>query len=121
MAEDPNRKIIKAEGGFFDDVWMYMRLVVRLLTDNRVSPFLKLIPIGSLVYMVFPLDIPGPIDDAAVVAMGMFLFIELAPQDVVDEHRQALRGIIPNKAGPAETQPPDYQENDVIEAEFREE
>lgn len=121
MAEDPNRKVIKAEGGFFEDIWISMRLVMRLLTDKRVNPFLKLLPIGSLIYLVFPLDVPGPIDDAAVVAMGMYLFIELSPPDVVEEHRQALRGISPGPANSRGTQPPEYQEDNVIEAEFREE
>jgi uncharacterized membrane protein YkvA (DUF1232 family) len=121
MAEDPNRKVIKAEGGFFEDIWVSMRLVVRLLADNRVNPFLKLLPIGTLVYLVFPLDFPGPIDDAAVIALGMYLFIELSPQDVVEEHRQILRGITPGTAGFQEPQHSEYQESDVIEAEFREE
>lgn len=122
MPEDRNKKVIRAEGGFFDDVWLYMRLVVRLLMDPRVNIFLKMLPIGSLVYLLFPLDFPGPIDDLAVVGMGMFMFIELCPPEVVDEHKQALQGVFPSPVGRSQKDSgPEFSDDDVIEAEYREE
>jgi uncharacterized membrane protein YkvA (DUF1232 family) len=120
MSEDRKRTVIPAKGGFFDDLWTNMRLIVRLLTDNRINPFLKLLPIGSLVYLVFPLDIPGPIDDAIVVTMAMYLFLELCPQDVVEEHRQAIRGVFTTNVPKNNPGDPGYKQEDVIEAEFRE-
>lgn len=121
MAEDQNRKVVRADSSFFDNIFLYMKLVLRLMGDNRVSPFLKLLPIGSLIYLLFPLDFPGPIDDLAVVSMGVFMFIELCPPDVVEEHKQAIRGVFTaaDKKGPAE--PTGFNQDDVIDAEFREE
>lgn len=121
MADDHNRKMIRADNSFFDNILLYMKLVMRLMGDNRVNPFLKLLPIGSLVYLLFPLDVPGPIDDLAVVSMGVFIFIELCPPDVVEEHKQAIRGVFTNtdKGGKAES--PGYNQEDVIDAEYREE
>lgn len=122
MSEDRNKKVIRAEGGFFDDVWLYMRLVVRLLMDPRVNIFLKMIPIGSLVYLVSPIDFPGPIDDLAVVGMGMFMFIELCPPEVVDEHKHALQGVFPGSVGSGQKDNgPEFSDDDVIDAEYREE
>jgi uncharacterized membrane protein YkvA (DUF1232 family) len=72
-------------GNFFASAWLRFRLMLRLLQDNRINTWLKIIPLFSLVYLVLPLDIPGPIDDALVFWFGMELFIELCPQDVVKE------------------------------------
>ena len=64
--------------------------------DSRVSPLVKLIPIGSLVYLISPIDIimgiPGvaALDDAAILWFGSNLFVELCPPEVVQEHMQAL-------------------------------
>lgn len=52
----------------------------RLITDRRVPFALKLLlPLGALVYWVFPLDlIPGlPIDDIAIVLLAVRLFVTL--------------------------------------------
>ncbi|MFN2198363.1 MAG: YkvA family protein [Anaerolineales bacterium] len=122
MSEDRNKKVIPAEGGIFDDVWLYMRLVVRLLMDPRVNIFLKMLPIGSLIYLLFPLDFPGPIDDLAVLGVGMFMFIELCPPEIVDEHKHALQGYFPGPVGSGQQDSdPEFSEDDVIEAEYREE
>jgi uncharacterized membrane protein YkvA (DUF1232 family) len=64
--------------------------------DNRVNPFLKLLPIASLVYLFFPFDlisvIPGvsALDDLAIVSLGGYMFIEFCPPDVVQEHMKRL-------------------------------
>jgi uncharacterized membrane protein YkvA (DUF1232 family) len=66
--------------------------------DSRVSPFLKLLPIASLVYLISPVDlvsgiafpIIGAVDDVAIVSLGAYLFIELCPADVVQEHMRQL-------------------------------
>ena len=50
----------------------------------------KLLPIGSLVYLVIPDIVPGPIDDAALIWLAMYLFVELCPPDVVQEHLDEL-------------------------------
>jgi hypothetical protein len=121
MPENRDRRIIRADGGFIKDIVTYIRLVVRLMGDRRVSPFLKFIPVGSLVYLVFPFDVPGPLDDAAVVGMGFYLFVELCPPDVVEEHVQAIRMVVPGEWQPTPSAEEVIEEADVIEAEYREE
>ena len=97
MAERKRRDIvIPPKGGTVHELIMRLKLIVRLMGDNRVSPFLKLLPIASLVYLVSPVDlimgIPGvsALDDMAVVSLGAYLFIEFCPPDVVQEHMKKL-------------------------------
>ena len=73
------------------------RLAWRLFFDARVPWWTKLIPPAVLAYVVFPIDIIpdvalglGQLDDLAVLLIGIKLFIELSPQDVVREHLLAL-------------------------------
>jgi uncharacterized membrane protein YkvA (DUF1232 family) len=91
MSDNTKRKITypKSEG-FFDGLMLRIKLIFRLMGDSRVSPTLKLLPIGSLIYLVMPLDIPGPIDDALVLWLATTFFVELCPSDVVQEHLEAL-------------------------------
>ncbi len=110
------RKIIPTNPGFLQDMLLKAKLVFRLMGDKRVNTGLKLIPIGSLLYLVFPADfLPFmPFDDIAVVGLGMYLFIELCPQFVVEEHMTNLRLNIP---GPFQK----GTENDiVVDAEVKE-
>jgi hypothetical protein len=76
--------------GFFDGLMLRIKLILRLMGDSRVSMTLKLLPIGSMIYLIMPLDIPGPIDDALVIWLATYFFIELCPPDVVQEHLDAL-------------------------------
>jgi len=74
-----------------------------LMSDRRVNFFLKLLPIASLVYLVSPVDLApglalpiiGALDDAAVLWLGLSLFMSLCPDDVVQEHLNALQNVIP--------------------------
>jgi len=72
------------------------RLVWRLLNDGRVSPWLKLIPALTLLYLISPIDLlpdflvgPGQLDDLGVILLGLWLFLVLAPRDLVQEHTGA--------------------------------
>lgn len=121
MSDDPRqRKVIKPERGFFGDLLSYIKLIVRLMADERVNPLLKLIPLGSLIYLLFPLDVPGPIDDAAVMGVSFYLFVELCPPEVVEEHRRLISSTVDGSfsSNPAPSGEPDDAE--VIDAEFRE-
>ena len=96
MSEKNNKSLDrKQENGenFFSELYNKLRLIVRLLKDERVNFLLKLIPIGSLVYLVVPLDFfpINPLDDGMMILLGFTLFIELCPQDIVQEHLQDLR------------------------------
>ncbi|GAB4532060.1 MAG: hypothetical protein Fur0018_20440 [Anaerolineales bacterium] len=91
-----DRNVIRIPGNNspIREVTRFARLIWRLLNDERVSPLLKLIPLGGVVYLLFPFDVPGPVDDAGVIGMSLYLFVELCPQDVVEEHRRALDGTL---------------------------
>lgn len=92
MSDNRNRSILPSRSNFFGDLLARAKLILRLMGDNRVNPLLKLIPVGSLVYLLFPLDVPGPIDDAAILWLGLYLFVEMCPPGVVEEHLRALSG-----------------------------
>lgn len=62
-------------------------LVYRLIRDPRVPKLLKVLPIGSLLYLIIPDLFPLPIDDAVVIILAANTFVELCPADIVAEHR----------------------------------
>ncbi len=97
MAEKKQTKImVPPQGGMMHSFVMRLKLILRLMGDSRVSPWVKLIPIGALAYWISPVDllmgIPGidAVDDAAVLWFGSSLFVELCPYDVVQEHMKDL-------------------------------
>ncbi|MGE5123943.1 MAG: hypothetical protein ACM3H7_05455 [Acidobacteriaceae bacterium] len=92
MSDKPNRKIILPPGGgFFSDLSLRIKLILRLMADGRVNPLLKLLPIGSLVYLIVPDIVPGPVDDAALIWLATYLFVELCPPGVVQDHLETLK------------------------------
>ncbi len=80
------------------DLFQNARLAWRLLNDPRVPTWLKVVvPLVIALYFVSPVDIvpdfivgAGELDDLGVLLLGMSLFVRLAPQYVVDEHRRAM-------------------------------
>ena len=92
----PGDIMVPPSRGLISEFTLRLKLILRLLGDRRVSVFLKLLPIGALVYLVWPLDfipvlpIIGALDDAAILSIGGYLFIELAPPEVVSEHMKSL-------------------------------
>lgn len=104
-------------GGFFNDLSARIKLILRLLADNRINPLLKILPIASVVYLIVPDLAPGPIDDAMVIWLGAYLFVELCPQEIVAEHQRAIhRSIIGQNKDT-----PEIKEEDIADAEFWEE
>ncbi len=102
MPEDYNSKKIATEGNIIKDLLMRGRLIMRLMNDSRVSGLVKLLPLGSLAYLIMPIDfIPGGLmtvigaaDDVAVMWFGFTLFVELCPPHVVEEHLAQIQGRI---------------------------
>jgi uncharacterized membrane protein YkvA (DUF1232 family) len=94
----PTDITVSPQGGMIRNFINRTKLIWRLMTDPRVSPWVKLIPIGSLVYLISPIDllmgIPGvdAVDDVTVLWLGSTLFVELCPPAVVEEHIKALAG-----------------------------
>ena len=112
MTEDKNRNLIPSKGGIFNDLTTRIKLILRLMADQRVNPLIKLLPIGSILYFVIPDLVPGPIDDVAIIWVGTFLFVELCPPDVVQEHMAALNQGLPQPGQNSDS------EGDIIDGEF---
>jgi hypothetical protein len=94
LDSDNGKEIVPRSGGVFNELSIRIKLIFRLLLDNRVNPLLKLLPLGTLVYLIFPDIIFGPVDDALLIWLGGYLFIELCPNEVVQEHMDALTQVI---------------------------
>jgi len=102
MADKKPNKLMVPQGGVLRDIVLRLKLIVRLMGDRRVSFFLKLLPIASLVYLISPIDLApgvvlpviGVLDDAAILWLGTNLFVELAPPAVVKEHMTDLQSNI---------------------------
>jgi uncharacterized membrane protein YkvA (DUF1232 family) len=95
-----------------------LRLVWRLFKDPRVPFLTKLIIPFTIVYVVSPIDlIPDPIlglgqlDDIGAIVVGLTMFIEFCPHDLVEEHRHAIAA--------KEAKKPSSDE-DIIEGTYRE-
>lgn len=74
-----------------------LKLSYRLLQDERIPLWTKLVPAAALLYILSPIDlipdmIPvlGLVDDVALVMGALRLFETLSPDYVVAEHRAAL-------------------------------
>lgn len=117
MSSQDNRPVKAPSGGFMRELSLRVKLILRLMGDRRVFPLLKLLPIGTLAYLVIPDLVIGPLDDAAVIGIGMSLFIELCPQHVVEEHMRALRPPVP-PTGDSTAQTRSPMEEDVLEGDF---
>jgi uncharacterized membrane protein YkvA (DUF1232 family) len=102
MANNKSKKVVVSQGGVVRNVVNQTKLILRLLGDRRVSFWTKLIPVGTLMYLVSPRDImmgiPGvaALDDAAILWFGSNLFVELCPPDVVQEHLDDLQSNLEN-------------------------
>ncbi|MBK8782686.1 MAG: DUF1232 domain-containing protein [Anaerolineales bacterium] len=101
MAEKkPSDITITQQGGVVRNVINQLKLIFRLMGDKRVNALAKLIPIGAFAYLLFPADLApnialpviGVLDDAAILWLGSYVFTELCPPEVVEEHTKALSG-----------------------------
>ena len=117
---DGLRKIFAgSEGGFVQGIADHLKLVWRLWMDQRVSPLLKLLPFGSLIYLVSPLDMAIPvIDDVGVIWFFTYLFVELCPEDIVTEHRMKIKSLV--SADWKNVDIPDIKEEDIVDATYEE-
>ncbi len=110
-------KLTPSSGSAFQGLTLRIKLILRLMADPRVSLLLKLIPVGSIAYLFIPDLVIGPLDDAAVVWLGLTLFVELSPPEVVEEHTRTLRSMHEGSW----TDPPGGKKpsaDEVIEGEF---
>lgn len=96
MAEKKDRRLDRVGAdneSFLVGLYNNLRLIFRLVKDSRISFLTKILPIGALIYLVMPTDVLpiNPIDDGLILWLGGYLFIELCPEDIVEEHRAALQ------------------------------
>ena len=119
---------IKDEG-FWKEMWRQTRLVWQLIRSPEVPLYLKILPALAVVYILIPTDlIPdvfpviGQLDDLTALLVGAKVFIELAPQEVVARHIQAMRkGSAPSVQVDDETgqSEPVPEDSIVIEGDFQ--
>ena len=108
------------DGTFFRAIAVHLKLVWRLMQDPRVNPLLKILPLGSLIYLISPLDVVIPlIDDIGIIWFFSYLFIELCPDDIVDEHRHEIDSTI-EAEWTEENDNYSFREEDIEDAEFEE-
>jgi hypothetical protein len=119
MKEKQPKDVLPSKGGVLKDMFMRLKLILRLMADPRINVLLKLIPLGSLLYLIVPDLIPTPIDDAAVIWLGFYFFVELCPPQIVEEHLAALSK--ETKPGFSKGYVWGKTDEDIIEGEFRDE
>lgn len=94
MGED-NKSMIPSRGQdptFLQGLSQQIKLIIRLMADSRVNPLIKILPVASLVYLIWPFDLLPflPIDDAIAIGVGLYTFVEFCPEDVVAEHKENI-------------------------------
>ncbi len=84
--------------GFLSELWQQARLLYQLFLDPEVPIYIKILPIAAAAYLIFPFDflpdvLPGfgQLDDLTILVVGAKMFIELAPQHVVERYLQEMR------------------------------
>ena len=100
MSKLPSRSEVKETAGFLGNVVTQARLAWRLLRDSRVPAWVKLIPVGAIVYLISPIDlIPdfvfpglGELDDLAILLLSAKALVDLSPPDVVRQHLDQIIG-----------------------------
>ena len=94
-----NGTAAQPKAGVLTEILHNAQLAWHLLLDRRVGLLLKLIIPGLMLgYLIFPVDlfpdfIPllGQLDDLAILALGIKIFIEVCPKDIVREYRGEAR------------------------------
>ena len=114
--KNPKKVNLSSGDGLFQNIAEHLQLVWKLWLDPRISPFLKLLPLGSIIYMISPLDMVIPvIDDIGVLWFFTYLFIELCPEEIVEEHLSEIRSTI---EGTVVNDYSDIDEDSIEDAQF---
>lgn len=112
--------------GILAEIIKNIKLIWRLLNDRRVSPWLKMIIPGTLLYLLFPVDIVpdivpglGQLDDIAVILLGLRLFVEMCPKEVVRQHLDELASMASPWRVVEEDETPEAEPSGYIEAPYQ--
>ena len=111
---DKNEIRLPSQGSIIRDFLMRVRLIWALMKDGRVSPWLKALPVFGVLYLIMPIDfiselalpLVGEIDDAAVLWLTSYIFLELCPPEIIMQH---VKTLMPSAPG--------SQTDDVVDAE----
>lgn len=114
-------QLIPAQAGMAQELMFRAKLIFRLMGDRRVSPLVKLLPVAGLLYWLLPLPIDNfipVVDDAALVWLTSYFFIELCPTAVIREYVKELTEGDTIVEEPQANAP---QADEVIEGEVKDE
>ena len=77
-----------------------LRLAWRLLRDPVVPGWIKLIPLGAILYVVLPADLVpdillgfGQLDDLGVLLLALRAFIAVCPAQIVQRHLVSMSSV----------------------------
>ena len=120
MSSDKKGPIIPRDTRFLSSITNRIKLIYRLMIDPRVNAVLKVLPLSSLVYFIFPDLMPGPVDDAVMIWLSTYLFVELCPPEVVDEHLHEINRVITGEFRDIEADDAEIVDGEVIDVEYHE-
>ena len=100
MSKSTSSSDLQETAGLFGGLIKQARLAWRLLKDQRVPGWVKLIPTAALIYFLSPIDlIPdlalpglGEVDDIMMLLIALKMFLDLSPPAIVREHLEDLFG-----------------------------
>ncbi len=100
MSKSTSSPDLQETAGLFGGLIKQARLAWRLLKDQRVPGWVKLIPTAALIYFLSPIDlIPdfalpglGEVDDIMMLLIALKMFLDLSPPNIVREHLEDLFG-----------------------------
>jgi len=100
LAKIPSTPEIRETAGFAGGLIRQTRLAWRLFRDSRVPGWVKVIPVGALIYLLSPIDLVpglvlpgiGQLDDLVLLLLALKAFIDVSPPGIVREHLQQLFG-----------------------------
>jgi len=126
MGSNKKGPLIPRDPHFLSNAINRIKLIYRLFMDPRINPVIKILPFGGLVYFLIPSLIPpdlipGPIDDVAILWLSSYLFVELCPPEIVEEHMKALNGTIDSHFVDAENDQDDVIDGEVIDISSQDE
>jgi uncharacterized membrane protein YkvA (DUF1232 family) len=74
-----------------------LRLLWSVLRDRRITPVMEAPLVAALTYVLLPMNLfPRKLflirtfDDVIVAAVGLWLFVKLVPEDVLEDHIERI-------------------------------
>jgi len=122
------KKVVRVgeAAGILAEVIKNIKLIWRLLNDRRVSSWLKMIVPATLLYLLFPIDIIpdiapglGQLDDIAVILLGLKIFVEMCPEEIVRQHLDELASVASQWRVVEEDETPEAEPSRYIEAPYQ--